>query len=357
MTVVRLPGLIDVHVHLREPGGLHKEDFATGTAAALVGGVTTVLAMPNTSPPLVDSASLALAEEGARLRARCDYGIYVAATAENATTVNELADRAVALKFYLDATFGPLLLDGIAVLREHMSRWTSKMPMVFHAEMRSLATVLLLSELENCPVHIAHVSRREEIELIRDAKARGVKVTCEVCPHHLFLSTDDIPRLGAGWCEVRPRLATPDDCAGLWENIDVADCVATDHAPHTTEEKSSANPPAGFPGLETVFSLMLSAVHEGKITLEWLTQCMVDNPRRIFNLPEQPNTWIEVDTDEIWIVRGAAMQSRSKWSPFEGRTLRGRVKRVVLRDKVAYENGIVLAEPGTGQNVKTGGSR
>src|SRR5258708_20749616 len=121
MTVLTLPGLIDCHVHLREPGALHKEDFSTGTAAALAGGITTVLAMPNTSPPLVDSSSLTLAEEAARLRSRCDYGLYVAATSENVRTICKLADRAVGLKFYLDATFGPLLIQGIALLLQHMS--------------------------------------------------------------------------------------------------------------------------------------------------------------------------------------------------------------------------------------------
>src|SRR5579859_5741865 len=112
MTVLRLPGLIDSHVHLREPGASHKEDFSTGTAAALAGGITTVLAMPNTNPPLVDSASLQLAEDAARLRSRCDYGLYVAATSENVEMVGRLAVRAVGLKFYLDSTFGPLLIQG-----------------------------------------------------------------------------------------------------------------------------------------------------------------------------------------------------------------------------------------------------
>jgi carbamoyl-phosphate synthase/aspartate carbamoyltransferase/dihydroorotase len=352
MAVLRLPGLIDCHVHLREPGGSHKEDFSTGSAAALAGGITTVLAMPNTSPPLVDSDSLALAEEAGRLRSRCDYGLYAAATSENARTVCNLADRTIGLKFYLDATFGPLRIQGISVLRDHMSRWQSCMPMVFHAEVYSLATVLMLAFLENCPVHIAHVSRREEIELIRDAKERGVKVTCEVCPHHLFLSTEDIHRLGPGWCEVRPPLASPNDCAALWKHIDIVDCIATDHAPHTIPEKSSANPPPGFPGLETVLSLMFSAIHNGQITLEGLVKRMYDNPRRIFGLPEQPDTWIEVDTEETWVVRGSEMQSRSGWSPFEGRELRSRVKRVMLRGNLAYENGVVFAKPGTGQNVK-----
>src|SRR5258708_13754264 len=110
---------------------------------------------------------------------------------------------------------------------------------------------------------MAHVSRREEIELIRDAKQRGIKVTCEVCPHHLFLSTDDVPRLGAGWCEVRPMLASPDDSAALWENIKYVDCIATDHAPHTIAEKSGATPPPAFPGLGAVVSLTLTPIHEG----------------------------------------------------------------------------------------------
>ncbi len=196
------------------------------------------------------------------------------------------------------------------------------------------------------------MSRREEIELIRDAKQRGVKVTCEVCPHHLFLSTDDIPRLDAGWCEVRPTLASPDDSAALWENMEFVDCIATDHAPHTIAEKSGASPPPGFPGLETVVALMLTAIHEGRFTVEGLIERMHDNPRQIFNLPEQPNSFIEVDTEEAWTVHGSEMHSRAGWSPFEGSTVRGRVKRVVLRDKLAFENGVVLAEPGSGHNVK-----
>jgi carbamoyl-phosphate synthase/aspartate carbamoyltransferase/dihydroorotase len=347
-----LPGLTDIHVHMREPGGTHKEDFATGTAAALAGGITTVLAMPNTTPPVVDEESLALAEDAACARSRCDYGIYIGATQENIDTAYHLAPKAAGLKFYLDATYGPLQLVGLGILRDHMARWPANVPMVFHAEERSLAAVLLCAHLGGHAVHVCHVSRRAEIELIRDAKERGLKVTCEVSPHHLFLSTDDIPRLGPGWCEVRPPLTKPDDRTALWEYMEFIDCIATDHAPHTRAEKLSGNPPPGFPGLETSLALMLTAVHKGRLTINDIIQRMHDNPKLIFSLPDQPDTEIEVDPEATWTVRGAEMQSRSSWSPFEGWTLRGRVVRTILRGQTVYKDGSVLAEPGIGQNVR-----
>src|SRR5690606_14895446 len=136
-----------------------------------------------------------------------------------------------------------------------------------------------------------------EILLIRKAKERGLAVTCEVAPHHLFLTQEDLPRLGFGRSEVRPRLATPIDRDALWENLEVIDCFATDHAPHTAAEKDSENPPPGFPGLETALALLLEGVHAGRMSLDDLIARLHTNPRRIFGLPEQPDTFIEVDPD------------------------------------------------------------
>ncbi|MDZ4763715.1 MAG: amidohydrolase family protein [Chloroflexota bacterium] len=351
VTVVRLPGLVDPHVHLREPGATHKEDFESGTRAALAGGFVAVCAMPNTTPPLIDADALTLAEDAAALQAVCDYGIHLGGSAVNVATCASLADRIIGLKLYLDATFGTLKLDDIGVIRALFAAWDRNRPILCHAEDRSLAAVLLCAHLEDRSVHICHVSRRSEIELIRAAKARGVAVTCEVAPHHLFLSTDDIPRLGAGRAEVRPRLATPDDVAALWANMDVIDCIATDHAPHLLSEKDSATPPPGFPGLETALPLMLRAVHDGRLDLTDLIERMAAAPRSIFDLPAFPDTYIDVDVDADWTVRGDAMQTRAKWTPFEGWRLRGRVERVVLRGKTIYENGIVLAQPGSGLNL------
>lgn len=249
MPTLRLPGLIDPHVHLREPGAIHKEDFESGTRAALAGGVTMVLAMPNTQPPLIDAASLALAKDAAEKKALCDYGINLGASGENVETAAALADQVSGLKFYLDATYGPLHLHDLGVLREHFARWPKHRPILCHAEERTLAAVLMIAHLEDRSVHICHVSRKDEIELIRDAKEKGIQVTCEVGPHHLFLSQDDIPRLGPGRSEVRPRLTTKADQQALWDNMDMIDCIATDHAPHTPTEKDSSTPPPGFPGI------------------------------------------------------------------------------------------------------------
>ncbi len=351
--MLKLPGLTDVHVHLREPGATHKEDFDSGTAAALAGGVTTVLAMPNTQPPLVDAPSFEMALEAARHKARCDYGIYLGAGLDNAQSLPALAEQAAGLKLYLDATFGPLLLDDITAWMDHMQAWPHNRPIAAHAERVSLAGLLFVAGLYNRPVHICHVSRREEILLIKAAKAKGVPVTCEVGPHHLFLSTQDLQSLGPGRCEVRPRLASPQDVQALWENLDGIDCFATDHAPHLLIEKDSDSPPPGFPGVETMLPLLLTAVAEGRLSLDNLVSRLHTNPRRIFGLPEQPETYIEVDPDARFEIRAAEMFSRCGWTPFEGWQVRGRVRRVVLRGKDAFKDGRVLSPPGAGKNVRS----
>ena len=190
--MLKLPGLIDPHVHLREPGAIHKEDYDSGTCAALAGGVTLVLAMPNTKPPIFDAATLEMALQAAGAKARCDYAQYVGAGPENAAAAAALASRAAGLKMYLDSTFGELRLDDMTLWQQHFTQWPKDMPIVAHAESRSMAAVILMAQIYDRPVHIAHVSLREEILLIRAAKERGIAVTCEVCPQHLFLTREDI---------------------------------------------------------------------------------------------------------------------------------------------------------------------
>jgi carbamoyl-phosphate synthase/aspartate carbamoyltransferase/dihydroorotase len=351
LTTLRLPGLIDPHVHLRDPGATHKEDWDSGTAAALAGGFTCVLDMPNNTPPIVDEASLAAKEEAAAARARCDFGLHFGAGIDNAAAAAQLAPRATGLKLYLDATFGPLRLDDLRSLEQHFARWPRARPILAHAEGRTVAAVLFMAYLHDRPVHICHVSRRDEIELIAAARARGVRVSCEVCPQHLFL-TRDAP-LGPGFIEVRPRLAEQEDVDALWAHLPVIDCFATDHAPHTRAEKAGPNPPPGFPGLETALALWLTAVEAGKLALDDVAARMSTNPARIFGLPPQPDTWIEVDPDREWEVHAAAAWTRCGWTPFEGWRLRGRVTAVTLRGQLAYDGQQVLSAPGTGRNVRT----
>ncbi len=365
--MIRLPGLVDIHVHLREPGAVHKEDFDTGTAAALAGGITTVLAMPNTQPPLVDAESFEKALDAAAGKARCDYGIYVGAGLNNAEAAADLAPHAAGLKMYLDATFGQLLLDDMQAWMAHMAYWPETVnetprPVVAHAERQTLSALLFIAAMYRRPVHIAHVSRKEEILLIRAAKERGFPVTCEVCPQHLFLTFEDAPRQAGfvngegnfilGRAEVRPRLATIADQEALWENLDVIDCFATDHAPHLLTEKDSEAPPPGFPGIETMLPLLLTAVHEDRLTIDDLIRRLHTNPRRIFGLPEQSETWVEVDPDEAYEIRASDHLSRCGWTPFEGWKVRGRVRRVVLRGEDVFRDGEVFAVPGSGRNIR-----
>jgi carbamoyl-phosphate synthase/aspartate carbamoyltransferase/dihydroorotase len=308
--------------------------------------------MPNNSPPTTDAATLAAKQAAAQSKAHCDYGLHLGAGADNTASAASLAPQVTGLKLYLDQTFGPLRLDDLETLLEHAERWPDSRPLVCHAEGRSIAAAILVAHLTGKPIHICHVSRADEINLIRRAKERGIRVTCEATPHHLFLTADDGAALGAGRSDVRPRLARPADKAALRAQIDVIDCFATDHAPHTVAEKDSPQPPPGMPGLETALSLYLDLVHEDLISLDGLIDRAFHNPRRIFDLPEQPDTWIEVDPDATWVVRGAELHTRAGWTPFEGWTLRGQVRRVVLRGVEAYCEGRVLVAPGFGRDVR-----
>ncbi len=188
---------------------------------------------------------------------------------------------------------------------------------------------LYLSDLYDVPVHIVHVTRRSEIELIRRAKEKGTRVTCEVSPHHLFLSTEDLPRLGSRG-DMRPRLTSPDDVAALWENLDVFDIFATDHAPHTLAEKASETPPPGVPGVETMLPLLLTAVHAGRLELDDIVERCYHAPRRVYGLPDQPETVIDVDVDAAYTLTDEAMHTRVQWTPFAGMPVFGRVERVTL---------------------------
>ncbi|XP_050402847.1 CAD protein isoform X2 [Patella vulgata] len=351
--VVRLPGLIDVHVHVREPGATHKEDWASATAAALAGGVTLILAMPNTNPPTVDQTAFNVTKKCATQGARCDYGIYVGASSDNFQTLPQIGSKAIALKMYLNDTFTTLKLDSIAVWMKHFEHWPKNLPICCHAEGTTTAAVILLADLFKRPVHICHVARLEEILVIRAAKEKGLSVTCEVAPHHLFLTADDLDRIGQERGQVKPPLVRKEDQQALWDNMDIIDCFATDHAPHAVEEKNSSKPPPGFPGLETMLPLLLTAVNDNRLTLEDIVSRLYTNPRRIFNLPEQPDTYIEVDLESKWTIPQYMKYTKSKWTPFAGKSVCGVVRRVVLRGETAFIDGEILVQPGFGVDVRS----
>lgn len=351
--LIRLPGLIDVHVHLREPGATHKEDFSSGTAAALAGGITMVCAMPNTNPAIIDPNSFTMAQKLAKAGCRCDYALFVGASSDNAALLPSIASSTAGLKMYLNDTYSTLKMDNVSLWMEHFEKWPKHLPIVAHAEKQTVAAILLVAQLYQRPVHICHVAKKEEILIIRAAKQKGIQVTCEVAPHHLFLCEDNVPVIGKDKAQVRPMLGTREDMEALWENLDIIDCFATDHAPHSAEEKISEKPPPGYPGLETMLPLLFTAVSEGRLTVDDIIKRLYENPRKIFSLPAQEDTYVEVDLEQEWTIPKHMQFTKSKWTPFEGMKVKGKVMRVVLRGEVAYIDGQVLVPPGYGQDVKS----
>jgi dihydroorotase-like cyclic amidohydrolase len=351
MATVRLPGLIDVHVHLREPGGEHKEDMTSGSAAALAGGLTMILDMPNTSPPVVDAPTMARKRRLAAEKSLCDVGFYVGATESNAAEAASLAGQVAGLKVYVDQTYGPLRMHNLAALLRHFRTWPAGRPIAIHAEGLSAAMAIGLAHSFGRRLHLCHVSRADEMALIRAAKASGMALTCEVTPHHLFL-TEAVARHLGPYGAMKPPLATEADRAALWANLDLVDCIATDHAPHTRAEKEGDNPPPGVPGLETMLPLLLTAVAEGRLTMDRLVQLAHRAPRRIFGLPVQVDTWVEVDLDGRYALDAGGLQTKCGWTPFEGMRVQGLVRCTVLRGQVAYNEGQILVAPGFGRAIE-----
>lgn len=388
---MRLPGLVDAHVHLRDPGYTQKEDFHTGTCAALAGGVTTVLDMPNTEPATSTPAHFRDKAALAEAKAVCDVALFVGATVADADAYLPVATEACGLKIYVNETFGSLRIEELGLLHRLFRTWAERAaeldgwrgtagvrppgpcdrtrqplsaghrprqlgPIAVHAEELMAAVCLNLSQIYDVPLHIVHVSRRSEVELVRAAKEKGVPVTCEATPHHLFLTLEDYHRGGSRF-DMRPRLATADDAAALWENLDVIDIFATDHAPHTVWEKGMASgrdgaavksPMPGVPGVETMLPLLLTAVDDGRLELEDILRRCVESPRRVYGLPEQNDTWIEVEVDTGYTIEDRLMRTRCGWTPFDGREVVGRVEKVVLRGETVFDGESVLAAPGSG---------
>lgn len=339
------PGLIDVHVHLRVPGGEHKEDYHTGSLAALSGGFTMLIAMPNTLPPIVSKSDWSIAQTKAQKESLCDVFINAGASIEHLSELPALSACAPALKVYMDTTYGPLRIQGLPDLVKIFEAWPSHKPIALHAEGDSVAIGIGLAACYNRPVHFCHISRKDEIELIAKAKKQGFPITCEVTPHHLFLTESDAENLGP-LGDMRPTLASQADVDALWEHINTTiDCIASDHAPHTLVEKlDQENPPPGVPGLESTLPLMLTAASQGRLTYERIIELLYTNPRRIFNLPAQADTYVEIDEKAKYIFPGNPLQTKCGWSPFTGFEITGRIRRVVFKGIERGKDGIVITQ-------------
>ncbi len=221
-----------------------------------------------------------------------------------------------------------------------------------------MAMVLgLMAAYKDRPVHFCHVSQASEVLLIKKAKENGLPVTCEVTPHHLFLTQEDEDRLGP-FGLMKPPLRTKNDQEALWLAINqgIVDTIASDHAPHTLEEKWGDDPPSGVPGLETTLPLLLTAVAEEKLSMKKLVELTSINPARIFHIDretylQENGSCVVVDLEERYFIENSNLFTKCGWSPFDGKQVKGRVREVWLRGEKVYEDGKVLAPPGFGKGV------
>ncbi len=341
--IIKLPGLVDVHVHLREPGAVQKEDFSTGTKAAIAGGYTQVLDMPNNSTPTVSEKALKEKQKLANGKIWCDLGFHFGANAQSTQFFNKVKKDVFGLKIYMSHTTGPLIVDKNKDLESIFKLWPGYIPIMIHAEGEMVETAIKLSKKYQKAIHICHVTY-DQLKSIEKGRKEGQMISCEVTPHHLFLSNVDLQKL-KGFGVMKPPLLSKKDQAKLWDNLDKIDIIATDHAPHTKKEKTQKNPLFGVTGLETTLPLMFTAIAQGKLTTEKLIEMCATNPRRIFKLPQQNDTFVLVDFSQTYKISASNFFTKNKWTPFEGMPGRGEIKKVVLRGKVIFENGQFSQKP------------
>lgn len=342
--IIKLPGLVDVHVHLREPGATQKEDFATGTQAAVAGGYTQVLDMPNNNPPTITPQNLAEKMNLTRGRIWCDVGFNFGATAPSTEFFRHVQKRVFGLKVYMDQTTGSLLVEKLKDRDLIFKSWTSQLPIMVHAEGETIEVAIKLAKKYQRRLHVCHIAY-DQIKTLQRARKEGLPISCEVTPHHLFLNKADLERLGP-FGVMKPPLLSKRDQQKLWDNLDKIDMIGTDHAPHTKEEKmDQSSPKYGVPGLETTLPLMFTAIAQGRLTTQRLIEMMAESPRRIFKLSVQADTYILVDFTKTYKISAKNFFTKCRWTPFEGMAGRGEIQKVAIRGKVIYQDGHFVGIP------------
>lgn len=370
-----LPAFVDLHAHLREPGQEYKEDIASGLAAAAAGGFAHVCVMPNTRP-VNDTRSIteAMIAKARSIGGPCLHPIGAITLGQKGTDLVEMAD----LK---DAGAVAVSDDGRCVMSSAVMRRALEyaanfdLPVIQHAEDHSLtegslmhegaistrlglrgwprvaediivARDVLLAELTGAKYHVAHVSSRGAVRILREAKSRGVRVTAEVTPHHLSLTDSAVIGYDTA-CKVNPPLREAEDVAALCEALEdgTIDAVATDHAPHSTLEKDCefAEASPGMIGLELVVPLLLERVREGRFSLARLITALTTAPARIVGL-DAPNLRVGakaevclVDPEKVWKVEPSRLRSKSKNTPFLGRDVRGTVLLTMGSGRIVHD--------------------
>ncbi|MFH0835389.1 MAG: dihydroorotase family protein [Candidatus Micrarchaeota archaeon] len=387
-----LPGLIDSHVHFREPGGEQKEGWETGSRAAAHGGITCVLDMPNTSPPTTTVAALEQKRKLVAPKSIIDFGLHFGATSDNVGEILK-ARNIPSVKVFLGSSTGSLLLEENvrAVFQAAKKR---KKPAFVHAEdegairhfgevfkkraaanprtysaasihsmvrsneaaAEAAARALRIADKAGNRMHLAHCTTAQEAELVYAAKRKGVSVTMEVTPHHLFLTADDMKKLG-NFGKVNPPLRSRKDVAALWSALrsGIVDTVATDHAPHMRGEKEADYwaAPSGMPGVETLLPLLLDAASKRMLSLEDIRRLCCENPAKIFGIKHKGRIAVGCDADLTLVdlrltkkVRPEELLTKCKWSAFDGMRLKGWPVRVWSRGAAVFDGETVIPHEG-----------
>ena len=366
-----LPALVDPHVHFRTPGAEHKENWESGAAAAIAGGVTTVFDMPNNTPSIINEGTLdikidlvnkQLANVGIPLHSY----FYLGATLDNLAEVEKCKDKIIGVKIFMGASTGNLLVSkneaqekifkkcaelGLVVavhaedddlINEQKLKFPT--PTVFdHGKIRpdtaaqsAVAKAIELARKTGAKLYILHTSTALELDLIKKAKQDGLAIYAETTPHHLFLDESAYETLGT-LAQMNPPLRSKSDVAALWQAVEdgTIDTIGTDHAPHTLVEKSLPYPqsPSGVPGIETNLPLLLNAYNNGKISLEKIVKITRLNAQKIFSLPDN-NDWVIVDLKKEQPIKNINLKTKCGWSPFDGWKIKGWPIYTILNNKL-----------------------
>lgn len=373
-----LPGVIDTQVHFREPGLEHKEDLASGTAAAAMGGVTAVFEMPNTKPSTATTAELNEKLKRAAGRTHCDYAFYVGATAENVEHLPELELQpgCAGVKLFMGASTGDLLVADDATLervlrhgkrrmavhcedeyrmrdRKHLTEAPGATAHV-HPEWRDAESALLatrrlvtLARKVGRRVHVLHVTTAQEMAFLAGQKDVA---TVETTPQHLTLAAPDCyDRLGS-YAQMNPPIRSAEHRDALWQALrdGVVDVIGSDHAPHTREEKAKPYPqsPSGMPGVQTLLPLLLDHMNQGRLSLQRLIDLTSAGAQRVFGLTAKGRIALGYDADFTLVdlkakktIEESWLKSKCGWSPFTGMAVTGWPMATIIRGRTAMRDG------------------
>ncbi|MEM6283453.1 MAG: amidohydrolase family protein [Chloroflexota bacterium] len=352
--MLKIMGMLDPHTHLRDLDWAHKATFTSETRAAIAGGYTAVFDMPNTPPNTTSKTNLQTKLDKLDAGALCDYGVYFGASQDDNTAEYAGLSGVCGLKIFCNDTTGNLLVESVEDQQKHIAAWQTGRVISVHAEGETVEQILKIVREQRKHVQFLHISTADEIKMLRAAKADGLPVSIGVCPHHLYLTQDDLPALGPLGL-MKPELKTKADRDALWQALQagVVDVIESDHAPHTLAEKHNdeGKPVYGVPGLETTLPLMLLAVEENRLQMQQIPDLLAANPRRIFGVAAHADTYTIVDPDAACTIENTNLHTQSGWSPFAGMRVYGAVREVWIRGTQVYDGENFIVEPGFGENL------